>query len=55
MRISSAVNESARAKLRVTVEQTLRRYGYPPDKQEAATNTLLQQAELLSEYWTEGG
>ncbi|MCU0662181.1 MAG: DUF3387 domain-containing protein [Myxococcota bacterium] len=27
--------------------------GYPPDKQAAATNTVLQQAELLSEYWTE--
>ncbi len=28
---------------------------YPPDKQEAATNTVLQQAELLSEFWTEAG
>jgi hypothetical protein len=27
---------------------------YPPDKQEAATNTVLQQAELLSDFWTEG-
>jgi len=28
-------------------------YGYPPDKQEKATATVLQQAELLSSYWTE--
>ncbi|NOY89911.1 MAG: DUF3387 domain-containing protein [Deltaproteobacteria bacterium] len=33
-------------------ERILRKYGYPPDKQEAATHTVLQQAELLSNYWT---
>jgi type I restriction enzyme R subunit len=47
------VKESARAKLRVIVKRILRKYGYPPDKQEAATNTVLQQAELLSDYWME--
>jgi type I restriction enzyme R subunit len=41
-----------RAKLRVIVKRILRKYGYPPDKQESATNTVLQQAELLSDYWT---
>lgn len=42
------------AELRVIVKRILRKYGYPPDKQEAATNTVLQQAELLSDFWTEG-
>jgi type I restriction enzyme R subunit len=45
--------ESVRAKLRVIVKRILRKYGYPPDKQEAATNTVLAQAALLSDLWTE--
>jgi len=52
--IDWTVKESVRAKLRVIVKRILRKYGYPPDKQEAATNTVLQQAELLSDFWTEG-
>jgi type I restriction enzyme R subunit len=52
--IDWTVKESVRAKLRVIVKRILRKYGYPPDKQEAATNTVLQQAELLSNLWTEG-
>jgi type I restriction enzyme R subunit len=51
--IDWTVRESVRAKLRVIVKRILRKYGYPPDKQESATNTVLQQAELLSEYWTQ--
>jgi type I restriction enzyme R subunit len=51
--IDWTVKESVRAKLRVIVKRILRKYGYPPDKQEAATNTVLQQAELLSEGWAE--
>jgi len=47
------VKESMRAKLRVIVKRILRKYGYPPDKQEAATNTVLQQAALLSDLWVE--
>lgn len=43
--------ESVRAHLRVLVKRVLRKYGYPPDKQEAATRTVLQQSETLSEYW----
>ena len=35
-----------RANLRVLVKRLLRRYGYPPDKQEKATQTVLEQAEL---------
>jgi type I restriction enzyme R subunit len=50
--IDWTVKESVRAKLRVIVKRILRKYGYPPDKQEAATNTVLQQAELLSEFWS---
>jgi type I restriction enzyme, R subunit len=46
------VEESVRAKLRVIVKRILKKYGCPPDKQEAATNTVLRQAELLSEAWS---
>ena len=52
--IDWTVKESVRAKLRVIVKRILRKHGYPPDKQEAATNTVLQQAELLSDFWTVG-
>ena len=51
--IDWTVKESVRAKLRVIVKRILRKYGYPPDKQEIATNTVLAQAELLSEFWME--
>jgi len=43
--------ESVRAKLRVLVKRILRKYGYPPDKQEKATATVLEQAELLCADW----
>ena len=43
--------ESARAKLRVLVKRILRKYGYPPDQQEAATDLVLRQTEVLSEEW----
>ena len=43
--------QSARAKIRVLVRRILRRYGYPPDKQERATQTVLEQAELLARDW----
>jgi type I restriction enzyme R subunit len=45
------VRENVRAQLRVLVKRILRRYGYPPDKQEKATQTVLQQAEMLSSEW----
>jgi len=41
----------ARAHLRVIVKRILRKHGYPPDKQEKATQTVLQQAEVLSQEW----
>ena len=43
--------EAVRAKIRVAVKRILRKYGYPPDKQEKATQTVLQQAELLCADW----
>jgi len=45
--IDWTVRENVRAKLRVMVRKVLRKYGYPPDKQEQATVTVLQQAELI--------
>jgi len=45
------VRENVRAGLRVIVKRILRKYGYPPDKQEKATQTVLEQAEVLSGAW----
>ena len=49
--IDWTVRESARARLRTMVKRLLRKYGYPPDKQEKATLTVLEQAELLCGDW----
>jgi len=49
--IDWTVRENVRAHLRVLVKRILRKYGYPPDKQEKATRTVLEQAEVLSEGW----
>ena len=49
--IDWAVRENVRAQFRVLVKRILRKHGYPPDKQEKATQTVLEQAELLSEGW----
>ena len=43
--------DSARARMRVLVKRILRRHGFPPDLQDAAIQTVLQQAEALSEQW----
>ena len=43
--------ESARARMRVLVKRILRKHGYPPDLQDAAVQTVLQQAEVLSTRW----
>lgn len=45
------VRENARAQIRVIVKRILRKYGYPPDKQEKATQTVLEQAEVLCKEW----
>jgi type I restriction enzyme, R subunit len=52
--IDWTMRENVRAQLRVIVKRILRKYGYPPDKQEKATQTVLEQAELLSEGWAIG-
>src|SRR6267142_6271960 len=49
--IDWTVRENVRARLRVLVKRILRKHGYPPDKQEKATQTVLEQAEVLSEMW----
>ena len=43
--------EAVKAKLRAYVRRILRKHGYPPDKQEGATQTVLEQAELLAKDW----
>ena len=50
--IDWTLRQNIRAQLRVLVKRILRKYGYPPDKQEKATQTVLEQAALLSEGWT---
>ena len=42
------LRENVRAQLRVRIKRILRRHGYPPDKQEKATQTVIEQAEVLS-------
>ena len=51
--IDWTLRETVRAQIRVLVRRILRRYGYPPDKQEHATKTVLEQAEVSSEGWAE--
>ena len=50
--IDWALKESARARMRVIVKRILRKYGYPPDKQKKATETVIAQARLLSQHWS---
>jgi type I restriction enzyme R subunit len=45
--------DAARARMRVLVKRILRKYGYPPDLQDAAVQTVLQQAEALSAEWAQ--
>jgi type I restriction enzyme, R subunit len=49
--IDWTLRENVRAHLRVLVKRILRAHGYPPDKQEKATQTVLEQAALLSDEW----
>jgi len=50
--IDWTIRESARAKLMVLVKRTLTKYGYPPDKQQKAIDTVLKQAELIADDLT---
>ncbi|MCP5203706.1 MAG: type I restriction endonuclease subunit R [Pseudomonadales bacterium] len=49
--IDWTVKETVRSRMKVMVKRILRKYGYPPDKQASATETILQQAESLAESW----
>lgn len=49
--IEWTVRENVRAKMRVIIKRILRKYGYPPDKQEKATLTVLEQAKVLCRDW----
>lgn len=51
--IDWTLRETARAKIRVIVKRILNRWGYPPDLQEEAVKTVLQQAELLCAEWSD--
>lgn len=50
--IGWTIKESVKAKLKVIVKRILRQYGYPPDMQMLATETVLKQAELIAEELT---
>jgi type I restriction enzyme R subunit len=52
--IDWTIRESARAKLMVIVKRTLTKWGYPPDKQPKAIETVLKQAELMADLMTKG-
>jgi type I restriction enzyme R subunit len=52
--IDWTIRESARAKLMVLVRRTLNKYGYPPDKQQKAVETILEQAKLLADQFAGG-
>ncbi len=49
--IDWTLRENVRARIRVMIKRILRRHGYPPDKQEQATQTVLEQAEVLCKEW----
>lgn len=50
--IDWTIKESVKAKLKVIVKRTLRQFGYPPDMQKLATETVLKQAELIANELT---
>ena len=49
--IDWTIRESARARLMIVVKRTLRKYGYPPDMQQKAVDTVLKQAEMIADYY----
>lgn len=50
--IDWTIKESVRAKLKVIIKRTLRQFGYPPDMQLLATETILEQAKLIASELT---
>ncbi|MGH7584327.1 MAG: DUF3387 domain-containing protein, partial [Gemmatimonadales bacterium] len=53
VKIDWMVRENVRAQMRILVKRILNKYGYPPDKQARAIQTVLEQAEVLSEGWAQ--
>lgn len=51
--IDWTIRESVQARLRVLVKRTLKKYHYPPDQQQKATDTVLDQAKLVGKNWAE--
>ena len=51
--IDWTMRENVQAQMRVKVKKILKKYGYPPDKQQKATDTVLEQAKLLCKDWAE--
>jgi type I restriction enzyme R subunit len=51
VKIDWTIRENVRAQMRIQVKRILRKYGYPPDKQAKATETVLEQAAVLSQEW----
>lgn len=51
--IDWTLRESVQARLRVMVRRVLKKYGYPPDKQKKATETVLEQACMIARDWAE--
>jgi type I restriction enzyme R subunit len=49
--IDWTIKENVRARIRILVRRVLKKWGYPPDLQEAATLTVLEQAEVLCAEW----
>lgn len=54
IKVDWSVRESTQAELRVLVRNLLDRYGYPPDFSKQAIDTVIKQAESLTEEWLEG-
>ncbi len=52
--IDWTVRENVRAQIRILVKRILRKYGYPPDMQQRATELVLEQAEVLCRDWADG-
>jgi len=53
--IDWTVRESVQAGIRLKVKKILRKYGYPPDKQQKAVDLVLEQAHLIAKDWAENG
>ena len=50
--IDWTIRESARAKLMVLIRRTLKKYNYPPQYEQKAIDTVIKQAELMANFWT---